>query len=117
MTRSDILIVMLPHTDGSGAKIRPVVVVSADASLVGSADITIVPLTTNTSKIGRDPTQVLIDVSTPEGKATGAPLNSAVRCDRVTTVARKLVQRKAGRVPPALMSDIEATIKVALDLP
>jgi mRNA interferase MazF len=115
--RGDIFLVVIPFTDGSGAKLRPAVVVTSDAIPVQLDDITIAPVTTNTPRTGLLSTQVLIDLATPDGKSTGLIQTSVVRCERVTTVHNRLLRQFVGRVPPSLMARVDAASKVALELP
>jgi mRNA interferase MazF len=117
VNRGDIVLVLLPYTDGSGGKLRPAVVVSADSLNQRSRDVVLVPITTNTSQAGIHPTQVLIDITTPDGQASGLLRTSIVRCERPATIHSSLIQRTVGRMPPTLMSQIEAALKIALMLP
>ena len=117
MNRGDIVLVMLPYTDASGGKLRPAVVVSADSLNQRSCDVVLVPITTNTSLAGTHPAQVLIDITTPDGHASGLLRTSVVRCERPATIHCSLVQRTIGRMPPTLMSLIESALKFALMLP
>jgi mRNA interferase MazF len=117
VNRGDIVLVMLPYTDASGGKLRPAVVISADALNQRSRDVVLVPVTTNTSQAGTHPTQVLIDITTPDGRASGLLRTSVVRCERPATIHSSLIQRTIGRMPPTLMSLIETALRLALALP
>jgi mRNA-degrading endonuclease toxin of MazEF toxin-antitoxin module len=59
----------------------------------------------------------VIDVATPDGKATGLRQNSVVSCIHIATVASNLMARTIGRLSPALMIQVDGRLKVALGLP
>jgi mRNA-degrading endonuclease toxin of MazEF toxin-antitoxin module len=64
-----------------------------------------------------EPTQLLIDVSTPEGQQSGLNQTSAVACCNLFTVAQTKVLRVVGSLSPAMMTRIEVCLKVGLELP
>jgi mRNA-degrading endonuclease toxin of MazEF toxin-antitoxin module len=73
-------------------------------------------ITSNTSLAQREPTQLLIDISTPEGKQSGLAQTSAVKCENVHTLPTSLVQRKLGTLPPKLLARIDNCLKASLGL-
>lgn len=115
--RGDVLLVFLPFSDAGGGKVRPGVVVSWDRTNRTSDDLLVAAVTSNTARAGHLPIQVVIDLTTPDGAATGLAVDSVVRCEAVHTISKILVRRRVGRVPPALMAQVDAALKVALDLP
>ena len=62
------------------------------------------------------PDQLLIDISTPDGAATGLSMNSAVRCNRLHTIPQSDVQKVIGSLSPPLMEKAEACLKSALGI-
>ena len=64
-----------------------------------------------------DPTQVLIDISTPDGAQSALILTSAVTCGNLFTLHEDLVRRKIGDLPATLMQQVNDSLKAALDLP
>lgn len=117
MTRGDIVLVQYPFTDLSGSKLRPAIVVSTDAVHNSSPDAIFVLVTSTLKMPAGLPTWVLIDVTTPDGLASGLLHTSVVKCDHPMTLDKQLVKRTVGRVPPNLMALIDAAIKVGLGLP
>ena len=69
------------------------------------------------SRATTEPTQLLIDIATPEGKASGLLHTSAVKCEHLITLHRSLVQRSIGRLPGAAMQRINDCLKAALEFP
>ena len=74
-------------------------------------------ITKNVSRVGIDPTQVLIDITTPDGAQSGLTLTSAVTCGNLFTLHEDLVRRKIGSLPATLMGQVNDCLKSALELP
>ena len=72
-------------------------------------------ITSNTRLAIEEPTQVLIDITTPDGKETGLALTSAVKCENLYTLPVRIM-RKIGTMPPALMHQVDAALKASLSL-
>ena len=70
MKRGDVVVVRFPHPSGQRGKKRPAVVVQSDADL-GTVNTLVVAEVTKNLTMAGDPACLFIDVSTPEGKATG----------------------------------------------
>jgi hypothetical protein len=66
--------------------------------------------------VGIDPTQILIDIITPEGAQAGLILTSAETCGNLFTVHEDLVRRKIGDLSGALMQQVNDCLKAALQL-
>jgi mRNA interferase MazF len=64
-----------------------------------------------------DPTQLLIDLGTPDGKASGLNANSAGKCGKLFTIHENLIQKKIGGLSAALMLKVNDCLKAALELP
>lgn len=112
--RGDVVLVQFPFASGGG-KLRPAVVVQNDRDNGRLANVILAPITSRTHHSG-EPTQRLIDPSTPEGQATGLTLLSVVSCENLATVAKTLISRQLGQAEPALMTDIDNCLKAALEL-
>ena len=67
--------------------------------------------------VGTDRTQLLIDMSTPDGKASGLNLNSAVKCGKLYTVHESAVTKRIGVLSAVLMRRIDDCLKQALGPP
>jgi mRNA interferase MazF len=64
-----------------------------------------------------DPTSLLIDVSTPEGQATGLRQNSVVGCLFLATMAEHRLSPSIGKLSPAMVQKLNGCLKVALEIP
>jgi len=115
--RGDIVRAELPFSDASGSKMRPSVVVQSDATNQRLDDVLVALITRTTHRATLEPTQLLIDLTTSEGKLSGLLPSSAVKCAHLITIHRKLIRRVIGSLSASLMQQINACLKVSLDLP
>jgi mRNA interferase MazF len=114
--RGDVVLVFVPNVGSPGGKVRPALVVQSDHNNARLNETIIAAITSNTSRV-REPTQLLIDVATPDGTASGLLFNSAVRCERLHSIPQADVRRVIGKLSIPLMGQIEGCLKVALGLP
>ena len=115
-TRGDIVMVSFPFSDGSGAKIRPSLVVQNEADSK-RLDNTVVAMITGNISHAHESTQLLIDPSTPDGQHSGLRGPSVVKCNVLVTVSQRTILRTLGRISAASLQKINECLKVALDLP
>lgn len=106
-----------PFTDARGSKVRPMLIVQSDPRnrLINHAIVAM--LTTNLSFVGSDPTQVLVDIATPDGAGSGLSATSAIRCGNLFTLHEKFIIRKIGALSAALLQRVDNGLKNALQLP
>src|SRR5262245_3562163 len=116
VSRGDVILAYVPNVGGTGGKIRPALVVQSDHNNARLNETLIAPITSNISRV-HEPTQLLIDISTPDGAASGLLHPSAVRCERLHTLPQSDVRRVIGRLSDALMQQIDACLKAALGIP
>ena len=79
MQRGDAVLLNFPFSSGTGFKLRPALVVQNDQNNQRMGN-TIVDMITSTTYRTHQPTQVLIDIATPEGQQSGLRLTSAITC-------------------------------------
>jgi mRNA-degrading endonuclease toxin of MazEF toxin-antitoxin module len=116
LSHGDIVPIGVPYVGSPGAKVRPALVVQNDA-LNRTLNETIIAAITSNLSHAHQPHQLLIDVSTPDGKATGLIANSAIRCNRIHAVSQAAVHRVIGKLPRSLLSRIDSCLKEALGIP
>lgn len=115
MRRGDIVSVALDPSRGSeAAKTRPAVIVSNDAAnatatRLGRGVITVVPVTSNTTRIY--PFQVLLP-----GRQTGLPRDSKAQAEQVRSVDVERIGDRLGQLPPALITELDRALRVHLSL-
>ncbi|MEK8143231.1 type II toxin-antitoxin system PemK/MazF family toxin [Streptomyces sp. M10(2022)] len=115
MRRGDIHLVDLEPARGSGAnKFRPAVIVSNNAANQsvesnGRGVITVVPLTSNT-------TRVLTFQALVGSAESGLPTDSKAQCEQVRAISLDRVLKRVGTIPRQRMSEIDAALRRHLAL-
>jgi mRNA interferase MazF len=113
--RGEIVTVDLDPARGSeSSKTRPAVIVSNDtanstAERLGRGVITVVPVSSNTERVY--PFQVLLPAA-----ATGLARESKAQAEQVRSVAVERVGRRVGRLPAALMVELDRALRIHLNL-
>jgi len=72
MKRGDVVLVQVPFVGAPGAKVRPALIVQCDP-LHGMIRETIIAAITSNLSSAHQPHQLLIDLSTADGAASGLP--------------------------------------------
>jgi mRNA interferase MazF len=116
MKRGDVALLDYPFSDASGSKVRPVLIVQNDRDNLRLTSTIVVLITKNVSR-AHEPTQLLIDISTPAGNQSGLNQTSAVTCTNLFTVSQVKILRIIGSLPAPVMAQIDACLKVTLGLP
>jgi mRNA-degrading endonuclease toxin of MazEF toxin-antitoxin module len=115
LQRGDVGLARFPHTAGARGKKRPVVVVQADAYNAQVRSVIVAEITSNLTQIN-DPAFLSIDVSTPDGRATGLLHNSLVSCLWLASVNADRVDPVIGRLADPLLGKLDACLRSALGL-
>jgi mRNA-degrading endonuclease toxin of MazEF toxin-antitoxin module len=116
MNRGDVVLVRFPHPSGLRGKKRPAVVVQSDAYKGKLGSVVVAEVMKNLAMAG-DPACLLIDTSTPDGKATGLVHDSVVTCLVLVTVYADSVAQVLGLLSPNLKQKLNDCLKAALGLP
>jgi mRNA-degrading endonuclease toxin of MazEF toxin-antitoxin module len=116
LNRGDVAMARFPHAAGTRGKKRPVVVVQADVYNARVKHVIVAEVTTNLAA-AKAPAFLLIDVSMPEGQATGLVQDSVVGCLFLATVAEDRVSAAIGHLSDALKQKLNDCLKAALGLP
>jgi len=115
MRRGEIRVVDLdPVRGGEAGKRRPAVLVSNDAANatadhLGRGVVTVVPLTTRTDRV--HPFHVLI----PAGDG-GLARDSKAQAEQVRSVSADRVGELVGTLPPRLLGELDAALRLHLAL-
>ena len=114
--RGDVVLLPIAFVSGQGSKVRPAVVVQND-NLNRRLNSTVVAIITSTnSRVHAEPSQLFVDINTPDGMPTGLLHNSTVKCEHLDTVDQRSVVRVIGRFNVSLMTQLEVCIKAALEM-
>lgn len=115
MRRGEVRFVDFEPVRGAEAdKTRPAVIVSNDgansmADRLGRGVLTVLPLTSNTERVYDF--QVLLPAEDAD-----LPRDSKVQAEQVRSVAVERIGRRVGVVPPRLMADVDAALRLHLGL-
>lgn len=115
MRRGEIVSIDFDPAQGSEAnKTRPAVIVSNDAAnatatRLGRGVITVVPVTSNVARVY--PFQVMLPAD-----QTGLPRDSKAQAEQVRSVSVERVGRLLGRLPAALVAELDRALRVHLGL-
>jgi len=107
MKCGDICLVQYPFTDGSAAKLRPVLIVSADQFNNGE-DIVVLPLTSNPN--ADEDFCVVIEDNDPNFNRTGLKQSSAIKCTKPLTISKRLFKRKLGAIHPSITTEVRTIL-------
>ena len=113
--RGDVVLVHFPFSSGTGSKLRPALVVQNDHNN-GRLSNTIIAMMTGTTHRSSEATQVLIDVTTPDGKQSGLHFTSAVTCENLFTIKQSVIRGTIGSFPSTLMQQIDDALKASVDV-
>jgi mRNA interferase MazF len=116
MNQGDVILVRFPHPSGLRGKKRPAVVIQSGA-YAGVVNTVVVAEVTKNLAMASDPACLFIDVSTPEGKATGLVRDSVVSGLVLVTVYKDSVARVLGTLSPTLQQKLNDCLKAGLGLP
>jgi mRNA-degrading endonuclease toxin of MazEF toxin-antitoxin module len=97
-------------------KKRPALVIQADSYNAKLRHLVVAEITTNLIP-ANDPAFVLIDISTPEGKASGLDQNSLVSGLFLATIFEDCIERVLGKLSAGLLQKVDACLRTVLDLP
>ncbi len=110
MKCGDICLVQYPFTDGSAAKVRPVLVISANSFNTGQ-DVVVAPISSAIDSA--DKFSIAIAKESPHFARSGLKYPSCVKCTKPLTIAKRLLMRKLGTLAPELL---EKTRSILADL-
>ena len=112
MLRGEIYFANLGPTTGSEqGGTRPVVIVSRNALNANAPIVIVVPLTSRENKRRLYPTHVELQAG-----ATGLTKDSVALCEQMRAISKNRLTRRVGSLTAAKMSDVDMTLKIALDL-
>ena len=113
------MLVDYPYAAGGGTKVRPVLVIQNNQDNQRLLN-TIVAQITSVTRRAVEPTQLLIEIATPDGQKSGLRQDSVVNCVNLLTLDRGRVLRRLGglaRCPHAESQQLsEGRARIAVDL-
>lgn len=113
--RGDVVLLDYPYASGSGGKVRPALVVQNNRDNQRLTNTIVVQITSVTRR-ALEPTQLMVEVSTPAGQLSGLRQDSVVNCVNILTVEKAKILRRLGALPDSLLQQIDACLMAALGL-
>jgi mRNA-degrading endonuclease toxin of MazEF toxin-antitoxin module len=113
--RGDVLLTRVPHAAGGRGKKRPAVVVQADQYNQSERHIIVAEITSNLTRAA-DPANLLIDVATLEGQATGSAQDSVVTCLQLATSSADRVSAGIGKLSTTMLAKLDDCLKATLGI-
>ncbi len=117
--KGDVVLVSFPYTTDEGqtqTKRRPAVIISNDNNNARLDDVLLVPLTSNVTRAGREPTQVVVLMNSGEGQQGGLRLDSVIDCTVIATIPKTLLVSKIGQFPQETMERVDQCLMIALSI-
>ncbi len=112
MVRGDVYQAVLDPTQGSEQSgTRPAIIVSRDAINANSPVVIIVPTTDRANKARLYPSHV--EINAGEG---GLTLDSVALCEQVRAISKTRLNDYLGHLPRPRMAQINASLRISLDL-
>lgn len=115
--RGEVVLVDYPYSDRTGSKVRPALVVQADRYNRQLADTILALITSSKHRVVGAANQLVIDITTPDGRQSGLRHSSLVQCENLVTLDQGLILRSLGSLSSALMQQIDACLRASLGLP
>lgn len=111
--RGDVLLAYFPFSVGTTGSRRPVLVLQDDNYNRRLTNTIVAQITTNLQRSG-ERSHLLIEIGTPDGKASGLLHDSLVSCLNLATINEQRIDRVIGHLSDALMQRIDNCLKAAL---
>ena len=114
MNKWDIVLISFPFTDGQADKVRPAIVISPNPYHQIEEDALFMFITSNTERRAHD---VIVSSTHQEFAKTGLRKESAIRVNKIMFLSKSLVKRTIGSVGSQLSLNVEAKLRLFLELP
>jgi mRNA-degrading endonuclease toxin of MazEF toxin-antitoxin module len=115
MIRGDVVLVRFPHPSGLRGKKRPAVIVQSDTYSSKISTLVVAEVTSNLT-MANDAACLFIDITTPEGRATGVVRDCVVSCLVLVTVYADTIVQTLGALSPSMQKKLDDCLKAAMGL-
>lgn len=113
MPKHKIVLISFPFDDLSSAKVRPAPCLTQS---IGPHQHVILAFITSQIVSSPLPTDLLIDMSDPDFKATGLRVASTIQLHRLMTAGTSLIRRELGSLSPRLQLQVEQRLRLLFGL-
>ncbi len=114
--RGDVVFLEFPFSDGSGAKVRPAVVLQSDRENQRLTSTVVAMISGSLNLVGREPGHILIDIQSEDGRHSGLKYSSVVNIHSIYSVHTDRIERVSGTLSENLLRQIAEQLLETLDL-
>ena len=104
--QGQVVFLLFPFSDGSGAKVRPALVLQSNPQNERLTSTVVAMISSNVKLVGREPGHILIDVEADDGRESGLKYSSAINVHAIYTIHTDRIERIAGRVSNDLLRQV-----------
>lgn len=108
MNQGEIYLAHFPFTDGTSAKLRPILIISSNR-FNGSEDVVVLPISSKPAS--NDPYSINIDDVKSDFKETGLKTSSAIKWTKPMTISKSVIRRYLGRLSTVLLDNTLAQMQ------
>jgi mRNA-degrading endonuclease toxin of MazEF toxin-antitoxin module len=114
--RADVVVARFPYAGGSAFKVRPAIVVQCDRLNQQARNTILAMVSGNIRLVNAEPTQFLVDPTSPEGASSGSSVPSAVKCANLATIPQVDILDTLGYLSDPLRQKLDECLRTALEL-
>jgi mRNA interferase MazF len=113
MNPDDICLASFPFGDTAGMKLRPVLLLTG---MIGSVPEVLVAYISSVVPPVTLPSDLILDPALPQFASTNLRTPSVLRLHKQATIHARNVVRHLGRLSPAVAADVDARLRILLNL-
>ena len=113
MAPDEIFLAHFPFGGSAGMKLRPVLLLTPP---VGSVPEVLVAYISSVIPTSTLPTDLLIDPRSPDHASTNLKTISVLRLHKLATIHCRSVQRRLGKIAPAVAAQVQLKLRLLLGL-
>ncbi len=106
MQKGDIVLVRFPFTDLSSEKLRPALVLTEETK---TGDVILAFITSQITQ--KEDIDILISESSDDFRQTGLKKESLIKLNKITTLNRRIIVGKIGKLSDADIIKVDAILK------
>ena len=111
--RGSVVLLPFPNSDLLTAKLRPALIIQADALNTGLTQVVLAMISSNLSRANHK-SRILVEINSKSGKESGLLLDSVVMTDNLATVALSRITRIIGKLSE--MQGVDDALRHTLSL-
>lgn len=114
--QGQVVFLNFPFSDGSGAKVRPAIVLQSNRENQRLASTVVAMISSNLHLVGREPGHILIDPTTEDEQQSGLHYPSVVNIHAIHSIHTDRIERIAGHVSDNLLTRIHSRLVASFNI-